>query len=306
MGNKILRSTSYLLHSEKTMKIVTGITNMQEHSNGLREQRARVGFVPTMGFLHEGHMSLIRRAREENDALVVSIFVNPTQFGPGEDFGSYPRDMENDSALCREAGCDVLFTPSAPEMYPENSRTVVSVAQLTEGLCGASRPGHFDGVSTIVAKLLNIVKPDRAYFGLKDFQQYIIIDRMVRDLNMDIDIIGLPTVREPDGLAMSSRNSYLTGKERESALSLSRSLDLARRIVAGGTREAQAVITAVRETIESELATRIDYVSVVHPEDLTPVRTIGDRALLALSVFVGKARLIDNTILTCNSGTKPE
>ena len=288
------------------MKTISSITEMQGQSSRFRDKGDRIGFVPTMGFLHEGHMSLIRRAREENDALVVSIFVNPIQFGPGEDFGSYPRDMENDSALCREAGCDVLFTPSASEMYPEDSGTMVSVPRVTEGLCGASRPGHFDGVSTVVAKLLNIVKPGRAYFGLKDFQQYIVIDRMVRDLNMDIEIIGLPTVREPDGLAMSSRNSYLTGEERKSALSLSRSLDLGRQLVASGTREAKAVVSAVREAIESEPHTRIDYVSVVHPEDLTPVRTIGDRALLALSVFVGKARLIDNTILIRSSGTARE
>ena len=288
------------------MKIIKTIAQMQKHSNHLREKGEWIGFVPTMGFLHEGHMSLIRRARKENDAIVASIFVNPTQFGPGEDYESYPRDFENDSALCRETGCDVLFSPSAPEMYPDDSRTAVSVSRLTEDLCGASRPGHFDGVSTVVAKLLNIVKPHRAYFGLKDFQQYKVIARMVQDLNMDIDVIGLPTVREPDGLAMSSRNRYLTGEERQSALSLSRSLDLASRMVTDGTRDAAAVTAMVKETIGSEPHTRIDYVTVVDLEDLNPIQTIGDQALLALSVFVGKARLIDNTILTPGFGTTRE
>ncbi len=279
---------------------------MHEHSNHFREKGGRIGFVPTMGFLHEGHMSLVRRAREENDVLVVSIFVNPTQFGPGEDFGSYPRDLENDSALCRDAGCDVLFTPSTLEMYPEASRTVVSVSGLQEGLCGASRPGHFDGVATVVAKLLNIVKPHRAYFGLKDFQQYKVIARMVLDLNMDVGIIGLPTIREPDGLAMSSRNIYLSLDERRSALSLSRSLDLARQMAATGTRNAAAVTACVRKTIETEPHTRIDYISVVDLENLAPVQAIGNQALLALSVFVGKARLIDNTVLTTGSGKMRE
>jgi pantoate--beta-alanine ligase len=284
------------------MKTISSISHMQEHSDGLRAGGYRMGFVPTMGFLHEGHMSLIRHAREENDVLAASIFVNPIQFGPGEDFETYPRDLENDSRLCLEAGCDVLFTPSASHMYPEDRCTVVSVSRVTDGLCGASRPGHFDGVGTVVAKLLNIVKPHRAYFGLKDYQQYIVIDRMVRDLNMDVEIIGLPTIRESDGLAMSSRNSYLTGPERKSALSLSRSLELARRMVADGTRDASEVVDAVRENIRSEPHTRIDYVSVVHPMDLTPVQTIRERTLLALSVFIGKARLIDNTILTPGTG----
>jgi pantoate--beta-alanine ligase len=286
------------------METITTISRMQEYSDRLREGGGTIGFVPTMGFLHEGHMSLIRRAREENDALAVSIFVNPTQFGPGEDFNSYPRDLETDAALCLEAGCDVLFTPSAEEMYPENSRTVVSVAGLQECLCGASRPGHFDGVATVVAKLLNIVKPHTAYFGLKDFQQYKVISRMAMDLNMEVGIVGLPTVREPDGLAMSSRNIYLSDEERRSALSLSRSLDLARQMVAAGTRDAEAVTATVRKTIGSEPHTRIDYVSVVDLEELEPIETIDGQALLALSVFIGKARLIDNTVLSSESGMK--
>jgi pantoate--beta-alanine ligase len=279
------------------MKIITTVAQMQEYSDRLRDKGDRIGFVPTMGFLHEGHMSLIRRASQENHVLVVSIFVNPMQFGPNEDYESYPRNLENDTLLCREEGCDILFTPSAREMYTAGAVTKVSVAKLTEGLCGESRPAHFDGVTTVVAKLLNIVKPHRAYFGLKDYQQYKVVWRMVRDLNMNVDIVGLPTVREPDGLAVSSRNSYLTREERASALSLSRSLDLARQLSAGGVRDVATLTARVREMIDSEPHTTIDYVKVVDAEELTPLEYVEDQALLALSVFVGKARLIDNTIL---------
>lgn len=279
------------------MKIITTIDQMYEHTLRLRDQGDRIGFVPTMGFLHEGHLSLMRRAREDNHALVVSIFVNPTQFGPDEDYDSYPRDTERDASLCREVGCDVLFTPSAEEMYPQGSVTTVSVAGLTEILCGVSRPGHFDGVTTVVTKLFNIVRPHRAYFGLKDYQQYRVISRMVQDLNMNIQIIGLPTVREEDGLAMSSRNAYLYDDERSAALSLSRSLDAARAMVKEGTRDARIIEKKVTEIIESETATRIEYVSVVNADDLTPLSTIKDRALLAMAVCVGDARLIDNTLL---------
>ena len=279
------------------MKIITTISQMHQHADRLRDQGDRIGFVPTMGFLHEGHLSLMRRAREDNHALAVSIFVNPTQFGPGEDFQSYPRDLERDASLCREVGCDILFTPSAEEMYPQGSVTTVSVSTLTKHLCGASRPGHFDGVTTVVTKLLNIVKPHRAYFGLKDYQQYRVLWRMARDLNLDIDIVGLPTVREPDGLAMSSRNAYLDTEERASALSLSRSLELAREMVRDGTRDPAAIEERVREAISSQPHTRIDYVQVVDAEELTPVTSLEGRALLAMAVFVGNARLIDNTLL---------
>jgi pantoate--beta-alanine ligase len=279
------------------MKIITTINQMHQYSDHLRDKGNRIGFVPTMGFFHEGHLSLLRHANEENHALVVSIFVNPIQFGPNEDFNTYPRDMERDISLSREEGCDVLFTPTVQEMYPQGEVTRVSVAGLTEGLCGASRPGHFDGVTTVVAKLFNTVKPHVAYFGLKDYQQYKVICRMARDLNMHIDILGLPTVREPDGLAMSSRNSYLTEEERADALSLNRSLNLARQLFADGTRDTSVIETRVRETIESGRHTTIDYVSVVDAEEMTPMDVIEDRALLALSVYVGKARLIDNTVL---------
>ncbi len=279
------------------MKIITTISQMHQHADRLRDQGDRIGFVPTMGFLHEGHLSLMRRAREDNHALVVSIFVNPTQFGPGEDFQSYPRDLERDASLCREVGCDILFTPSTEEMYPQGSVTTVSVSTLTKHLCGASRPGHFDGVTTVVTKLLNIVKPHRAYFGLKDYQQYRVLWRMARDLNLDMDIVGLPTIREPDGLAMSSRNAYLDEEERTSALSLSRSLELARDMVRDGIRDPAAIEERVREAIASQPHTRIDYVQVVDAEELTPVTSLEGRALLAMAVFVGNARLIDNTLL---------
>jgi pantoate--beta-alanine ligase len=282
------------------MKIITTITEMQTHSDRLREQGDRIGFVPTMGYLHEGHLSLMRQAREENHALVVSIFVNPTQFGPDEDYDSYPRDLENDASLCREVGCDVLFTPGADEMYPQNNVTTVSVAGLTEPLCGASRPGHFDGVTTVVSKLFSMVCPHVVYLGLKDYQQFRIITKMVQDLNMNIIIIGLPTVREKDGLAMSSRNAYLYNDERAGALTLSRSLDAAREMIEEGIRDPRAIEKKVTGIIESEPTNRIDYVSIVNAEDLTHLSTIENRALLALAVFTGETRLIDNAVLKIN------
>jgi len=279
------------------METVKDIKEMQKHSSCLRKKGNRIGFVPTMGFLHRGHMSLVEKAREENDALVVSIFVNPTQFGPGEDYEAYPRDMEKDSALCRQAGTDILFSPFPSAMYPSGFRTIVSVSGLTEGLCGASRPGHFDGVCTVVAKLLNIVWPHRAYFGLKDYQQFQVVRRMARDLDMDTEIVGLPTVREPDGLAMSSRNIYLTAGERKAALVLFQALECARKMAAGGILEAGTIEEKAREMILSTNGASLDYASVVDAEELTPVKTIRDRALLALAVSIGKARLIDNAIL---------
>jgi pantoate--beta-alanine ligase len=279
------------------MKTIESIKEMQGISDSLRSKGDQIGFVPTMGFLHEGHLSLMRKAREESDTLVVSIFVNPTQFGPGEDLEDYPRDLDKDSELCREVGTDILFFPSVEEMYPENFRTIVDVSGLTQVLCGRSRPAHFQGVTTIVAKLFAIVKPHRAYFGLKDYQQYRVISCMAEDLDMDLEVIGLPTVREPDGLAMSSRNKYLSDEERKSALSLSRSLAAADRMVREGITEVKEIETGVREIIESESHTRIDYVEVVDPEELTHLDRINGRALLALAVHVGQARLIDNTLI---------
>ncbi len=279
------------------MKTIESIKEMQGISDSLRSKGDSISFVPTMGFLHEGHLSLMRKAREESDTLVVSIFVNPTQFGPGEDLEDYPRDLDKDSELCREVGTDVLFFPSVEEMYPENFRTIVDVSGLTQVLCGRSRPTHFQGVTTVVAKLFAIVKPHRAYFGLKDYQQYRVISCMAEELNMDLEVIGLPTVREPDGLAMSSRNKYLSDEERKSALSLSRSLASADRMVREGITEVKEIETGVREIIESESHTRIDYVEVVDPEELTHLDRINGRALLALAVHVGQARLIDNTLI---------
>ncbi len=270
---------------------------MQKHADSLREKGDSIGFVPTMGFLHEGHLSLMRKAREENNTLIVSIFVNPTQFGPGEDLEDYPRDLDKDSDLCREVGTDILFFPSVEEMYPENFRTTVDVSGLTQVLCGRSRPTHFQGVTTVVAKLFSIVKPHRAYFGLKDYQQYRVISCMAEDLDMDLEVIGLPTVREPDGLAMSSRNKYLSDEERLSALSLSKSLAAADRMVKEGIKEVKEIETGVREMIESESHTRIDYVEVVDPGELTHLDRINGRALLALAVHVGQARLIDNALI---------
>ncbi|MBN2720526.1 MAG: pantoate--beta-alanine ligase [Proteobacteria bacterium] len=279
------------------MEIISDIKEMQKRSYGLREKGHRIGFVPTMGFLHRGHSSLMEKAREENDALVVSIFVNPTQFGPGEDYEAYPRDVEKDQALCQKVGTDLLFSPSPSGMYPSGFGTAVSVSGITEGLCGASRPGHFDGVCTVVAKLLNIVCPHRAYFGLKDYQQFQVVRRMARDLDIDTEIVGLPTVREPDGLAMSSRNAYLTPGERKAALTLFQALQWARKMVEGGILEAGTIEERVREMILSTNGASIDYVSVVDAEELSPVKIIRDRALLALAVRLGKARLIDNIIL---------
>ncbi|UCF31969.1 MAG: pantoate--beta-alanine ligase [bacterium] len=279
------------------MKIITTIEQMREHSDRLRDEGNRIGFVPTMGFLHEGHLSLMRKAREENHTLVTSIFVNPTQFGPNEDFKSYPRDPENDSVLCRKVGTDVLFAPSAEEMYPEGSKTIVHVSGLTGVLCGASRPGHFDGVTTVVAKLFSIVQPHNAYFGLKDYQQYRVIATMVRDLNMGVNVVGLPTVREDDGLAMSSRNSYLSEEERRSALSLNRALRLAEDMFEDGVLDSAAIRDRVRETVEEAPHARIDYIEIVDAVELTPVETISGPSLLAMAVYFGKARLIDNTVL---------
>ncbi|MGD8352690.1 MAG: pantoate--beta-alanine ligase [Pseudomonadota bacterium] len=282
------------------MKIITTIDQMQDHSLRLRDQGDRIGFVPTMGFLHEGHLSLLRRAREDNHALVVSIFVNPTQFGPTEDYDSYPRDLEKDATLCREVGTDVLFTPSAEEMYPPETVTKVTVPGLTERLCGASRPGHFDGVTTVVTKLFNIVRPHKAYFGMKDYQQFRVIERMVQDLNMNIQVIGLPTVREEDGLALSSRNAYLYDDERPGALTLYRSLEAAREMVNQGERDPRKIEEKAATIIRSEPGTKIDYVEIVDADDLSPLTIMENRAVLALAVFVGDTRLIDNAILTVN------
>lgn len=273
------------------------IEEMQVLSESIRIAGHTVGLVPTMGFFHEGHLELMRVARKYADTVVVSLFVNPTQFGEGEDLAAYPQDLDGDLAKARDVGVDCVFIPSAEDMYPEGYQTEVRVQDLTQHLCGLSRPGHFDGVTTVVAKLFHIVKPHLAVFGQKDFQQLAVISRMVRDLNMDIEIIGVPTVREPDGLAMSSRNSYLSLAERASALSLNRALARARDMVAQGERNAETLRKAVEDEIRSRPDTQIDYVSLCDATTLEELEVLENEALLALAVRVGKARLIDNCIL---------
>ena len=277
--------------------LVRTVEEMKALSRRWREEGKTIGFVPTMGYLHEGHLSLVRRAREENDRVVVSIFVNPTQFGPNEDYNRYPRDLDRDMKLLEPIGVDAVFYPSVEEMYPEGYRTYVEVVGITDKLCGASRPGHFRGVCTVCTKLFNIVMPHRAYFGKKDFQQYVVIKNMVRDLNMDIEIVPMPIVREPDGLAMSSRNTYLSPEERQAATCLYRSLKRAVELFESGERDASKIREEVVRIIEAEPLARIDYVEVVDPETFEPVERVEKGTLVALAVFVGPARLIDNVQL---------
>ncbi|WP_448592209.1 pantoate--beta-alanine ligase [Thermoflexus hugenholtzii] len=255
------------------------------------------GFVPTMGYLHEGHLSLVRRARAENDRVAVSIFVNPTQFGPHEDYARYPRDLERDLRLLEPLGVDLVFVPSVEEMYPPGFQTWVIVEEVSRPLEGASRPGHFRGVATVVAKLFNILQPDRAYFGQKDAQQTVVIRRMVQDLNIPVEIVICPTVREPDGLAMSSRNTYLSPEERRAATVLFRALQAAKARYEAGERDAERLREAMREVIRAEPLARIDYVSVAHPETLQELEQVEGPALLSLAVYIGTTRLIDNIML---------
>lgn len=279
------------------MDIVHTIADVRAYVRAAKQRGESIGFVPTMGYLHEGHLALIRRARTDNNRVVLSIFVNPLQFGPGEDYERYPRDLDRDAALAAAAGTDLIFAPPIAEMYPQPTLTHVDVEKLTAGLCGASRPGHFRGVATVVTKLFNIVSPDRAYFGQKDAQQVAVIKRMVADLNVDVDIVTVPIVREPDGLALSSRNVYLGPEERQAALVLSRSLDLARRLIEGGEREANTVRDAMARAISAEPMARIDYIAVTDADDLSPLEHLAGRVLIALAVFIGRTRLIDNLML---------
>lgn len=276
------------------MEIIETTSHMQETSRAIRSSGKTVAFVPTMGFLHEGHLELLRQGRQRADVLALSIFVNPTQFGPSEDYDKYPRDMAGDLKKAENEGTDIVFIPSVSEMYPEKSQTTVRVKKLPEHLCGLSRPGHFEGVATVVAKLFNIVMPHVAIFGKKDFQQLAVIRRMVMDLNMDIEIIGIPTVREPDGLAMSSRNKYLNPEERRSALCLKKSIDMSLKMVEDGERDPEKIKTVVRDLISSRSFTDIEYISICDPLTLDDISVIDKTALLALAVRVGKTRLIDN------------
>ena len=270
---------------------------MQARSDEMRRQGKTIVFVPTMGFLHEGHLFLIKEGRKYGDDLVVSIFVNPSQFGPGEDLETYPRDFERDLELLRKEAVDVVFAPDAEEMYGEHFQTFVELEKLPKHLCGLSRPIFFKGVATVVTKLFNIVKPHAAIFGEKDYQQLTVIRQMVRDLNFDINIVGAPTVREADGLAMSSRNTYLHSKQRMSALTLNKSLKKAQELVGNGLKDAAQVIDAAAKRIRSQPDTEIDYIVICDPKTLDDMKTIDRPALMALAVKVGKARLIDNKIL---------
>jgi pantoate--beta-alanine ligase len=279
------------------MRTETTVAGMKAASAKLKAQGRTIGFVPTMGYLHEGHLSLVRECRKRVDTTVVSIYVNPLQFGPQEDFRRYPRDPGRDSSLLEKEGADVLFLPTDHEMYPELFRTSVEVAGLQDKLCGRSRPGHFRGVATVVLKLFHIVRPDYAFFGQKDAQQVVVLRRMVEDLNMDVNIRALPIVRERDGLAMSSRNSYLSEAERRAALVLFQSLEEGRRMFEGGERAASQIRERMARTMASEPLARVDYVEIVRPESLEPVERIEGETLVALAVYIGRTRLIDNIIL---------
>jgi len=276
------------------MEIIKTVNHMQQASDAIRMGGESLALVPTMGFFHEGHLTLMRAGKDHCDRLVVSLFVNPTQFGPNEDFEAYPRDTEGDLNKAEKEGADMVFMPSPAEMYPQGAQTSVVVTDLPNHLCGLSRPGHFDGVTTVVAKLFHIVKPHVAVFGQKDYQQLAVISRMVMDLDMDIQIMGVPTVREADGLAMSSRNSYLSLEERKSALSLKKSLDLAERLFNEGEQNAQMVKDFVQSYILEHPYTEIDYIALCDPITLNDVNTLFEGTLMALAVRVGKTRLIDN------------
>jgi pantoate--beta-alanine ligase len=286
-----------LQYSDRAMQVIEHIEEMKSWSERERREGRRIVLVPTMGFLHEGHLSLVRDGKKRGDRLVVSLFVNPTQFGPQEDYAAYPRDFERDRELLEHEGVDMLFNPSAGEMYPAGHQSYVEVGKLGEELCGAFRPGHFRGVATVVAKLFNIVQPHAAIFGIKDYQQLQVIRRMARDLNLGVEIVGHPTVRALDGLALSSRNSYLNDAERQTALSLYRALKKAEALALAGEKESKAILGGVRAEIEKEPLARIQYAKLCHPETLEDVEKIASEAVLALAVFVGKTRLIDNTVL---------
>lgn len=279
------------------MQIVKNIEEVRTLVREWKREGLSVGLVPTMGYLHEGHKSLILRAVAENDKVVVSDFVNPTQFAPGEDLESYPRDIHQDAALCEDAGATIIFNPEPAEMYAGDSTTYVTMEHLSEHLCGKTRPTHFRGVCTVVSKLFNIVTPDRAYFGQKDAQQLAIIKRMVRDLNFDIEIIGCPIVREADGLAKSSRNVYLSPEERRAALILSKAVALGQQLIEEGETNADVVVTEMKKLIETEPLARIDYVEAVDGISMEPIHEIRGDVLVAMAVYIGKTRLIDNFII---------
>ena len=279
------------------MKIVKNIREMEALSEQAKRKGKTVGLVPTMGALHEGHLSLIREARKETNFLVVSIFVNPTQFGPREDFKKYPRSLKKDIDLLYKNKVDAVFYPEAYKVYPHGYKTYVEVEGLSDLLCGKSRPIHFKGVTTIVLKLFNIVKPDLVFLGNKDFQQQVIIKRMVEDLNMNIKIVSLPIIREKDGLAVSSRNIYLTAAQRKAATVLYRALQFAKILVKSGKRDAKKIKQAMRKLISKTPSAKIDYISICDPETLEQISRIDEKTLIALAVYIGKTRLIDNILV---------
>lgn len=289
-----------LVHSNpeerRTMKIAYTVEDVKSQVRQWKKEGLTVGLVPTMGYLHEGHESLIKRAVAENDRVVVSVFLNPTQFAPNEDLASYPRDFEADTKLCEGAGAALVFHPEPSEMYAEDACTFVDMTAVTKELCGKSRPIHFRGVCTVVNKLMNISMADRAYFGQKDAQQLAVIRRMVRDLNMNVEVVGCPIVREADGLAKSSRNTYLSEEERKAGLVLSQAVKLGQKLVAEGEKSAAAVTGAMSELISAEPLAKIDYVSMVSWDSIEPVETIEGPVLVAMAVYIGKTRLIDNFI----------
>lgn len=278
------------------MKIAETIAEVKAEVKEWKKQGLSIGLVPTMGFLHEGHQSLIERACRENDRVVVSDFVNPVQFGPGEDLASYPRDLERDAEVCRKAGADLIFHPTPEEMYFPDFSTYVNMELLSEELCGKTRPTHFRGVCTVVSKLFHIAAPDRAYFGQKDAQQLAIIKRMVRDLNFDIEIVGCPIVREADGLAKSSRNTYLSPEERQAALVLNKAVALGRSMTEQGEKDAEKIVSAMKKLISEEPMARIDYVQAVDAVTVQPVKEMTPPVLVAMAVYIGRTRLIDNFI----------
>jgi pantoate--beta-alanine ligase len=279
------------------MNVTRDIPSTRAAIAAARHAGRRIGFVPTMGYLHAGHLSLVEAARRDGTYVVASIFVNPTQFGPHEDFDRYPRDTAGDLGKCQEAGVELVFMPAATDMYAPDAVTTVHVAGVTETLCGPSRPGHFDGVATVVAKLFNIVQPDTAYFGQKDAQQLAVIRRMVRDLDFPIEIVGCPIVREPDGLAMSSRNALLSPDERQRALVLYQALCAAQARIAAGERNPAGVLGRMRQIVDAGQPTNIDYISIVDPDTLQPVNTIERPVLVALAVRIASTRLIDNMVI---------
>lgn len=280
------------------MQIFNNIKEMQEWSLQARRQGKSIGLVPTMGFLHEGHLALVQEARNSCDLVVVSIFVNPLQFGQGEDFEEYPRDLSRDVSLLEKAGADAVFAPTAREMYPDGFSTSVEVSgEITQKMCGASRPGHFKGVTTVCTKLFHTCLPDKAFFGQKDAQQLLIIKKMVRELNFPLEIVRVPIVRESDGLAMSSRNVYLDAAQRKEALALSRALNHAREQIAGGERDITRLKDSIRRIITASPEAEIDYIEIVNGEDLSDLTTVSGRVLIALAVKFGKTRLIDNLLV---------